>query len=196
MRRALATLLLFLPVLSADNLSQRDRDFTLSYLHATRKQLLDATANLTPEQWNFKQADNRWSVAQVVEHLALTEKGLFGLVQKTMATPASAPPADKVDDEMIRKNIPKRDQKLQAPEQFQPAGKFGAGPGSLTEFLKTRDASIGWVRDAQDDLRGHFAPSPLGPLDCVQWMQFIAAHNERHLAQIAEVQADAKYPGR
>ena len=36
--------------------------------------------------------------------------------------------------------------------------------------------------------------SPLGPLDGYQWLVFIAAHTERHLAQLREVKADPKFP--
>ena len=36
--------------------------------------------------------------------------------------------------------------------------------------------------------------SPLGPLDGYQWLLFMAAHWERHLGQIKEAKADAKFP--
>lgn len=176
-------------------LSQRDRDFTLSYLHATRKQVLDAVDGLSEGQWKFKQADNRWSVAEVVEHLVLAEKGLFGMARKVAeSAPTPVAEADKVKDEAVLKMIPSRATKVQAPEMFQPTGRFGTGAAEVEQFQQARDATLAYVRSTSDDLRGHSAKSPIGQLDCVQWMLFIAAHSERHLGQILEVKADPKFP--
>lgn len=195
MRKALLSLAFLGAGLPAQELSQRDRDFTLSYLHATCKQLIDAVAGLSEAQWKFKPADDKWSVAEVVEHLVLTERGLFGLTQKTAMAPAvTTMPANKATDEAVHKNVPSRAVKVKAPEMFVPTGRFGVGEPELVEFKKTRDATIAFTRDTKIDLRSHIADSPLGPTDCVQWLQFIAAHNERHLGQIAEIKTDAKYP--
>ena len=43
-------------LLPAQTLTQHDREFAMSHLHATRKMFLDSIAGLTPEQWTFKAA--------------------------------------------------------------------------------------------------------------------------------------------
>jgi len=75
---------------AGDTLSQHDRDFAMSHMHASRKVFLDAVAGLTPEQWNFKPGPDRWSVAQVMEHIAAAEDFIrVNLVQeKVMTLPA------------------------------------------------------------------------------------------------------------
>ncbi|MFQ5696076.1 MAG: DUF1579 family protein, partial [Terriglobia bacterium] len=56
------------PALTAQDLAR-----AATHLEATRLGLLDATADLSEAQWHFKPAPDRWSVAEIVEHLALSE---------------------------------------------------------------------------------------------------------------------------
>lgn len=166
----------------------------LSYLHSSQKQLLDAVDGLTPAQWKFKAADDKWSVGEVLEHLVLAEKGLFAATKKTADSPAGQAPATKVSDETILKALPDRSQKFKAPPDFVPKGIYATSAAGATAFKEARGTTLDWARTTNIDLRQHFQASPLGELDSVQWILFIAAHNERHVAQILEVKADAKFP--
>jgi len=49
--------------------SAADRAALLKYLEKTRAELVNATKGLSTEQWNFKPAADRWSVAEIAEHL-------------------------------------------------------------------------------------------------------------------------------
>jgi hypothetical protein len=180
---------------SAQELAQGDRDRALSHLHGTRKLLLDQVAGLSEAQWKFKPADDKWSLAEVVEHLVLTEKGLFGMTLKVAEGPAVAtPPANKTTDEAILKMVPNRDTKVKAPDMFVPTGRFGIGAPLVQQYKDARAATLNFTRETKLDLRHHISDSPMGPTDCLQWLLFISAHNERHLAQIAEIKSDTKYP--
>src|SRR5438445_589328 len=45
------------------------------------------------------------------------------------------------------------------------------------------------------NLRAHAIDTPMGKtLDGYEWILFISAHTERHLAQIKEVKADSNFP--
>lgn len=180
--------------LSAQGLKQGDRDRMLSYLHSSQKQLLDATDGLSSAQWKFKAAPDKWSIAEVVEHLILAEKGLFGMTQKTANAPAGTAPADKVPDESVLKNIASRAHKAKSPEMFVPTGRFGQGGAEVAKFKEARGETLDWVRKTDIDLRSHFMPSPVGTLDCVQWIFYTSAHTERHVAQILEVKTDPQFP--
>src|SRR6478736_904586 len=89
-------LLTFLsPVLRAQTLSAEDRDAGLKYLEKTRAGVLAATKGLTDAQWNFKPGPDRWSVAEVAEHIAAAEDLLRDLVQsKVMKAPARTEATD------------------------------------------------------------------------------------------------------
>jgi len=76
-------------------LSAADLDKAMKYLETTRKGVLDATFGLSEAQWNFKPGPDRWSVAEVTEHIALAEDYLRGLVvDKVMKAPPRREPVD------------------------------------------------------------------------------------------------------
>lgn len=71
-----------LAALSAATLQRGERDRAMSSLHASRKQFLDSIAGLSDAQWLFKPDETSWSVAEVAEHIAVSEDSLWELVEK------------------------------------------------------------------------------------------------------------------
>src|SRR2546427_10572714 len=80
MKKWLALFLLAAVAVSADTLTQADRDKAVAELEGSRKGFLDATKGLSPAQWNFKPAPERWSVAECAGHIALSEGFICGVV--------------------------------------------------------------------------------------------------------------------
>jgi hypothetical protein len=185
-------------LLPAQSLTQHEREFAMSHLHATRKMFLDSITGLTPEQWTFKAAPDRWSIAECAEHIATSEDFMFGLVT-TQLMKSPADPAKKAEvkgkDDIIVKQVPERSQKFKAPDVIAPKNRWSTPDAIVAHFKEGRDRSIAYVDTTQDDLRDHFAPHPvLGTLDGYQWILLMSAHSERHTEQINEVKADPKYP--
>jgi len=182
----------------AQSLSPADRDKALSYLESTRQGVIDATSGLSPAQWNFKAGPDRWSVAEVTEHIAAAEDYIRGMVvEKVMTAPPRAAGEDVVAiDEMVLKMIPDRSSKKQAPEPLKPSNRFGSPEASLKHFAESRATTEDFLKKTPD-LREHAADSPLGKkLDAYEWILFISAHSERHTKQILEVKADPNFPKR
>jgi hypothetical protein len=179
----------------AQELTQADKDRAMQYLESTKKNVQDATKGLSEAQWNFKPAPDRWSVAQVMEHIAAAEDFLRGMVvEKIMKAPADPSRDIKKTDEAVLAMIPDRSHKAQAPEPLVPTNRFGSPEGSLKHFLETRATTEDFLKNTPD-LRAHAADSPMGmKLDAYEWVLFIAAHSERHTKQILEVKADPKFP--
>src|SRR5580704_2721460 len=104
----------------AQDITQADKDRALQYLESTKKGVLDATKGLSDAQWNFKAAPDRWSVAQVMEHLAAAEDMIRGMTQEQlMKSPAVAVrDAEEIKkaDEAVLAMVPDRSHKIQAPE--------------------------------------------------------------------------------
>lgn len=193
---ALCLTLFISPTLWAQNLSKEEINSAVAYLEKTRAGVLAATKDLSEAQWNFKQATNRWSVAEVTEHIAAAEDFLMTMIQEqVMKAPGRTNAADvKAIDEFVLKAIPDRTVKAQAPEPLQPNNRFGSPQESLKHFQASRAKTVAFV-EATKDLRGHAIDSPLGKtLDSYEWVLFIAAHSERHTKQIEEVKADPNFP--
>src|SRR5215470_10074867 len=125
---------------SAQEVTQAEKERALQYLESTKKNVLEATKGLSEAQWNFKPAPDRWSVAQVMEHIAAAEDFIRGMVkEKLMMAPAGEAGRDvKKTDESVLAMVPDRSHKAQAPEPLVPGNRFGSPEGSLKHFLETR----------------------------------------------------------
>lgn len=197
MRKAILLLcaaVCFAPAVFAQTLSQADREKGIKYLEQTRDAIVADTKNLTPAQWNFKAAPDKWSVALTLEHITVAEDNIFQLVtSKVMTSPAGAPDRDIAKmDAMVLAMVPDRSTKRQAPADLVPTGRWTPAE-TLEHFLQSRARTIEFLRTTPD-LRQHVMDSPLGPLDAYEWLLFIAAHSERHTKQILEVEASPDFP--
>ena len=180
----------------SQSLNQADRDRAMKYLESTKQGVVDATAGLSEAQWNFKPGPDRWSVAEVTEHIAAAEDMLRGLITDKVMTAPPRPDGEDVKaiDEMVLTMIPDRSHKAQAPEPLKPTNRFGSPQGSLKHFTESRAQTEDFLR-THDDLRAHAIDSPMEKkLDAYEWVLFIAAHSERHTKQILEVKADPNFP--
>jgi len=181
----------------AQTLSQADLDRGLQYLETTKKNIVDATRGLSAAQWNFKPSPFKWSVAQVMEHIAASEDLLRQIAegQIKQAPPGPGPERDlKQTDNKVLELVPDRSRKFQAPEQLRPRNQFGSPEASLKHFLESRAKTVELLKNTPD-LRAHVADSGLlGKVDGFERILFVAAHSERHTKQLLEVKADPNFP--
>jgi hypothetical protein len=181
----------------AQDVSQAEKERALQYLESTKQGVLDATKGLSDAQWNFKSAPDRWSVAQVMEHLAAAEDMLRGVTQeqvmKSPAVPLRSAEEIRKADESVMTIVPDRTHKAQAPEPLKPTNRFGSPEAAQKHFVESRSATEEYLKNTPG-LRAHLADSPLGKLDGYEFVLFTAAHSERHTKQILEVKADPNFP--
>lgn len=179
-------------------LTDAERKEAIKYLNETRKNFLAEIKGLSEAQWKFKSAPDRWSVAEVAEHIAVSEETLMGMVTERIMKSPAAPEkkeAAKGKDELLRKQVTDRSTKVQAPEMLKPASRWATEPDLAKAFNASRDKTINYVQTSQEDLRSHFGPHPiLKDLDAYQWIILITAHSARHTDQIKEVKADPNFP--
>jgi hypothetical protein len=180
---------------SAQEVTQTEKDRALQYLESTKKNVLEATKGLSEAQWNFKPAPDRWSVAQVMEHIAAAEDFLRTLTkEKVMVSPAGEPGRDlKKTDDSVLAMVPDRTTKVQAPEPLVPSNRFGSPEGSIKHFSESRAITEDFLKSTPG-LRDHVMESPMGKLDGYEFILLVAAHSERHTKQINEVKADPNFP--
>jgi len=190
----LAPIVAAAPMLAA-GLTQAERDRAIAELTASRQQFLDSVAGLSPAQWNFKPDEKTWSVAECAEHIALSEDLIFGSITKIAQGPAAPDKKSAVTDEFILAAVVDRSHKFQAPEVLQPKHTFATPQETIDHFKQSREHTIAYVRDTQDDLRGHFFDHPvLKTMDGYQWILLLSAHSQRHTAQLNEVKANPNFP--
>jgi hypothetical protein len=131
-----------------------------------------------------------------VEHLVLVEQSILSRLEEVLKLPPESKQEDPARmDQRVLRAVPGRGRRVAAPEPVAPTGRFGEFVETAQAFREIRNRSIDFARTTTADLRSHFSPHfVLGMLDAQQWLLFLAAHTERHLEQIDEIKADARFP--
>lgn len=179
-------------------ISDKERKDAIAHFKETRNFLQKEIKGLSEAQLNWKPADSVWSVANCVEHIAVTEKGIYDWAMATLNEPVDS----KLDltrkpaDEDILTKVADRSSKGKAPEIFKPSGRFGSSSAAYDAFDKKRDSLIQYMKTTKDDLRGHYATTFFGPTDVYQILLLLSTHTKRHTLQIIELKAMPGFPSK
>lgn len=180
---------------------ESDRAALLHHLDDSRDALAQAVRGLTLQQLHFKPDSGSWSIAEVVEHLAIYEEVyqweyLFTLRQPPQAHYLdSARAADSVF--LSLRDMPGKHEALAF---ALPRGKYGDFENTWKGFLLTRAATTTMIAHNKANLRQYFSLRPSKGLfgsrwrDAHQVLLVNAAHVYRHLEQIRRIKAHPGYP--
>jgi hypothetical protein len=137
-------------------------------------------------------APERWSVAEVLEHLALVEHLFTERIGGRIAAARSRLAAEARERTPLPPRIAammaSRAQTRNAPDQVIPTGRMDAE----TALVALRQAHAGF-RAALRDASGlalstvTYEHPFFGTLNAYQWAELMAGHERRHAAQIAEI---------
>ncbi|MCP5119917.1 MAG: DinB family protein, partial [bacterium] len=161
-RRFAAIGLLALP-LAAGTVTQPDSDHLLAHLKKTEELLTGAVAGLSAEQWKFTSGEGRWSIAQCVEHLAISEDFLRETAGKVMESPPATSEQKKAVlgiEDKIAQMVPDRSRKFQAPPPLQPTSGESLEQ-VLQRFSASRAKTVAFVKANRDELRNHVGEHPV-----------------------------------
>ncbi|MBM3784933.1 MAG: hypothetical protein FJW30_11270 [Acidobacteria bacterium] len=180
--------------ISFDGTYRRARERTRSELITELESAGRATGTLfdgvSATQAQFRQAEGRWTLHEILDHLVESEK-LFQNIAKTLAA-GPAPFDPGFVEPLILPVIPNRRQRLTAPEALRPKSSGKPLAELLREFNALRAETVRTVETIE--LRGGRRQHPLGPnLDVYQWLASASGHNRRHLEQAIEVQLDPRF---
>lgn len=195
---SLAVFTLSLVQATAQPLTPQERDTLLKHLDQTRQAFLASISGVSEAQWKFKAAPDRWSIAEVAEHIAISESTLLQLVtDRVLKSPATPRDPNAISDAKLLEGLLDRSNKFQAPEMLKPASRWSSRDALAKDFAAARDKTADYVKTATDDLHGHSAPHPVfKTLDGYQWILLLSGHAARHTAQIEEVKTIAGYPAK
>jgi uncharacterized damage-inducible protein DinB len=161
-------------------------------LEAERQRLRERLAAIPAELQGRRPSADRWSIAEVVEHLARIEGGVTKMLSHFgAAAPAGdvAPPAMTAHaTPELGRRVRHRGTRIEAPERVRPGGGLD-GATALAQLESARQALLAAFAAAnRDALDVHTWPHPVfGPLTLRSWVSFTADHEARHSAQIAEI---------
>lgn len=183
------------PSLAQEKLwTETDRQFTIDQFDRTRDELVKETENLTPAQWAFHESPERWSIGEIVEHLALWE--IIWAREISMGSRSKPQPelnkstrADSYYSDFIMEANPHV-----AADIAIPTG-FIKGKDNLTFFLSRREQNLAFLKKTDADMRAHFElTATANPRNMHQVYIYQWGHVDRHLRQIRKVKADPNFP--
>jgi len=173
-------------------------------MHPRTKELLDhldkqhgrlrrAVEDVPRAQREVKPSPERWSVAEVVEHLSIVETriGHVFMVKLTEARAAglgkerdASPVVGTIDMDRLLD----RTRRITAAEAALPTGKLDC-EAAWAAHERAREAICSSVRSADGLALGEVMhPHPvLGTINLYQWIAFVGGHEARHTAQIIEL---------
>lgn len=174
-----------------------ERELLVEQLAQSRERLVLMVEGLSEEQRSFRPAQDRWSIADCIEHITVVEGSVLGKIQEVLQEPPEPERRDEVrgKEQIILEQVPVRDQRVKGPARLMPQGRWQDFEELVRQFEATRERSVRFSAVTQADLRSHFFPHPmLGLLDCYQWLLLVSAHCERHVRQMEEVKVDPGFP--
>jgi len=174
-----------------------ERELVVQQLASSEARLLVLLDGLSAEQWHFREAPERWSIAENIEHLVAFEQFILAKVEEALqGAPEPEKKAASGAKEPLALGLAEtRRTKLNAREALKPTGRWPDTVEMLAEFRRARARTVAFAAETQAELRDHFFPHiAFGDLDCCQWLLVIGQHGMRHALQIEEIKADARYP--
>lgn len=149
-----------------------------------REKVLKSVEFLNDEELNMIPEKGKWSIAQVLEHLYLTEKDIVDGIVETLSK-----------DEYIRTEtkpiqiILDRTIKRVAPTHLTPSNTFQTMNELRRKLEESRKALMESVEGVcEEELeQKSFIHRKYGLLSIRQWISLIGYHEERHLEQIEEI---------
>jgi hypothetical protein len=180
--------------------TDEQRKFLVDQLENSQRELLTQVQNLSEAQLYFRADTTQWSVAQVLEHLAVQEEHLhWDLLynQYTPEQPKLARKGRREDREFLAYATDAA--KGEAPWLALPLGRFQSRDELLAYFSRFRNQVIRHVTETPTDFRVHFIYRPKEAgiwhrVDLHQYTLGFVAHTQRHTSQIRQIKADPRFP--
>jgi len=166
-----------------------ERQLLTRRLRQSRDCFIAALADVPEELCRLCPADDRWSVIDCAEHIAIAENAWSVRLQGRQPL---IEPFDQAKDEMVNR-VADRNEKRSAPERAQPKGRYKALADAVEEFRVARERTIAFAEGTKEDFRQFSVEHALGLLDVHQFLLLAAAHAECHAKQIKEIKASAAY---
>lgn len=158
---------------------------------AVRAKLKETVAALSEEQLDARPDGEKWSVKQIVEHVAIVGDGVFRICSKLLSKAEQAGRPTNgfaMSAAFLEKASGSADTKLEAPEIVHPA----AG-SSIADSLAKLDATTENLRTLREKFEKFDGSEPkfphpyFGDLSAQEWFVLGGAHEGRHLRQIRRI---------
>ena len=177
-------------------MTPQERALVLEQLTVSHARIVALTSGLTSEQWHFRESAERWSIAEIIEHLVLFERFILGIITTCLERPAEPEKKELTASKQSlvlglanARHIPFVSREVNLPTGRWPDAQL------LSELRLARERTTAFASETEANLSGHFFPHVAwGDLNCYQWLLLMGQHTLRHVMQVEQVQAHSGYP--
>jgi uncharacterized damage-inducible protein DinB len=98
-------------------MNAQERQYLLDEFAASRTRLISLTDGLTTDQWKFRPAEERWSIGDCIEHVAMVEARVLRAIGKQLERPPDAQKKSLAEgkDALVKQSLPDRKARVEAP---------------------------------------------------------------------------------
>ena len=191
----LLVLTMTIRLFAAPPMSNADREHLLVHFEMTTQMVAEQVRGLSPAQLEYKASPDRWSIREVVSHLAVAEPDYWREIQKAVkAAPDMKDKKSQATDADIMWYGIDRVVHTKTGGGHEKVDTYKDMGEALGRFQALRATMIGYIKSTDDDLRAHSFGDYGEVIDCWQWMLEISTHAERHIQQIREIKNDPNFP--
>jgi len=175
--------LFYLPKCQPNPLIMVDRDLLIKEIDAATERIIHKYQHLPNEQWIHNEHPDRWTPAQILDHLVKTEGMVLEMAEGPSMASEMRLPDGKVD--RIRATFGDDGHKLSAMVAIRPDNDPEDMSQLLEQFTTNRLklVELARTRDLSRVCTGH-AHSIFGTLTLLEWTWFVISHGNRHLRHL------------
>ena len=159
-----------------------------------RAKFKSVVADLPDEVANALPDDEKWTVKEFVEHIAIVDEGIMRISAKLLneakENGKTSDGAARLSDDFVQKTAGARDMKFEAPERVRPTGTKTIAE-SLAKMDETRRKleELKPLFDSVECSDFKFPHPAFGDMTAHDWLALLGGHEARHLKQIERVLA-------
>jgi hypothetical protein len=168
-------------------------ELTIDAIYATnekiRQRLKKTAGSLTDEQANSLPEGEKWTAAQIVEHISIVDEGIGKicnkLLQKAEAEGKLFDGSVRLSPAFLERSGDIANMRLEAPERVRPTGgKTIAESLAVLDENRIKLNSIKQLFETFDGNEFTFPHPFFGEISAIEWLRLLGGHEARHTRQI------------
>lgn len=154
-----------------------------------RAKFLETIESISDEQANALPEGEKWTIAQIVEHVAIVEEGMskisYKLLNEAKANGKTSDGSATIGEKFVESAQASVRMKLEAPDRVKPTGNASIAD-SIKKLEENRQKlyELKPLFETVDCSENKFPHPAFGDLTAHEWLALVGGHEFRHIAQI------------
>jgi DinB superfamily len=176
-------------------LGTEERKLIVELANSSRKSFESEARDLVPAQLAYKPVASAWTILQLIEHQALLDRAVLGIVQGLgTGTLAGDSPGNLLADDAITSAFSTLGKPYPLLTGTEPNGSLGDDRKPFRAFVEARKALLEYLKETKDPLRSGRSQGPVGKLDAYQWVIYLSAATERNARELKGFKSLKNFP--